>query len=828
MFGKKLLFCKKICDINNRVKNVDFDYRSFGHFDGFFVKDVDNVDDYSDFRKDNASFGSHHIERIRSENLFIHNEKQVINCLYVPLGDGEILPNENYQILDPIPENSAYPIVSVSIVNDYECSCDTDAKINDIKLFFSTRITELSINCTFEIFKTLSIEDYVVVLRSKTLHDITWCLEELRKNEQFNAINLYSIVSIDNRTTDSYRASRCDNEDDLYASMRLYVCPTASFVKLVERIQELIPDNNSVKILKENESGAADHTDVFTSYGRYDIQMLLTTKNLSDLLELFNFVNNGIAAQVDSAEDESAADILFAIISTETTLLSDLEAENNRIFHKPIDTQDVGFAEIINRFRTNQKSKMIAQIEKDETYDRNELEQFHTEHRKLNDDFSFNYEHLRAIKKSYVTAEIENNYTNFAKMYQYVYRYPPLMSYINQVDEMWGVKFSEPIYLLIERVHQLKHATFSHKYANSLSTFTNSFVEDVVDLYTHRRISFTLDDLNKTVRKIINNIDNLFSVSFRDFELAQKDGMQVHASGKVLVAYRNFVHNEVRAAKSVSLSETAEIDILTTVIAEIQSSISIDTIPGAISKVKNNELKINRIYNMVTIPPALIYNLTTALFALSHEAGHGMLIGQKKRDKLLDDIFNEDEQKRLYSNLHSGTNIPMRSNDSILLMKELLLNLFKEFFADAFAANSLGFTESQKLIEKDFYYYFINIISPSSELEGIHIVLRKIAFCHIILGMGKNDIGDYLDYTQDYSFTRAIPLNILDIALRKLRDFYKDTLKNCYSQINSNAPVYHTDFKSHFVECLDVDRETREANKREVFQQFISCFIDPT
>lgn len=46
--GVALCFQKKLCDIDNAVSNTDFNFRSFGHFDGFSVKEIHRVPEFVD------------------------------------------------------------------------------------------------------------------------------------------------------------------------------------------------------------------------------------------------------------------------------------------------------------------------------------------------------------------------------------------------------------------------------------------------------------------------------------------------------------------------------------------------------------------------------------------------------------------------------------------------------------------------------------------------------------------------------------------------------------------------------------------------------------
>jgi hypothetical protein len=844
MLGKKILFCKKICDIKNPVSFTDFDFRSFGHFDGFFVKDVHLISDFSDIREKYKFFGSVPADqntRELKEKMFAHTEKQVINCLSVQHND---IPYINNDIFGETEENSKNPIVSVTMVNNYNTGAGNNCEISGVQKALSTIIESMKLaepnNLTFTVYKTLSIEDYIIVLRSDSLFPISNCLEKLRQDDVFNAVNLYSIVSVDSRAYIKKETRKnLPAETALKASLRLYVYPTVSFERLVTRLKEINPHTESIAI---NEKGS--HM-AFTSYGRFDIHILLDVTGLCDLLDLFEALNEA-RKKAPQTEENRISDDLCAIISTETTLLTNLDKGNKRDFRETNNPLPYSYESIAKKFRASYIENIYKEFgldlsSKDET------------------DMLMN-EFADAVVNNSIDGFMDKNKDKVNAISQELKRKTgkdPLKDFIAQVRLRWGTKFSEPIYLLMERVHQLKHATFSHKYADPLIKFSNAFITDVCSLYENKNINFTSENLNKTIGQIIGNIDNLFSVSFRDFEFSQKDGMQVHPSGKMLIAYRNYVENEFSIAQAISPVDIKDIEICTTVIADIQSNITLDTIPGFDENTSYTDNNIKRIFNIVTIPPTMIYEFGATLFALSHEAGHLITFNEnviteatdrmtklytktniQNNVRISDAKFKEMAEKylcdinnRQIAGVITVFNLePALENISYLLIariKNIFKKLLKEFAADAYAARSLNFDKRDSVKLQERYYYFLQTISPSHELDGVHIVLRKIAFSNVVLGINLDDIPEYAEYNLNKELTDEFPRFFIDAAIDEIKTFYNDILIQCLTKITALQTEFnsHFAFKNGFIKTI-IYNTTNEIDKRkEKFQSFIDEYI---
>jgi hypothetical protein len=393
--------------------------------------------------------------------------------------------------------------------------------------------------------------------------------------------------------------------------------------------------------------------------------------------------------------------------------------------------------------------------------------------------------------------------------------------FVEDVKRNWGEKLTEPLYMLIERVHQLHHASFSHKYSGIIEKFAYLFVKCVPSMCGNKKLNIDYTKVNQFVDQVIHSIDNLFSISFRDFELSQKDGMQIHSSGEILIALGRYVNKEMEIAKNLFLDLKYGEDNSTAVyalypfhnivMAKLQVDITVDTMPGLDTFINPSkymkEFDDNRHltwFNIVTIPPNMLYNLPITLFALSHEAGHMFVYPDITFENFAQKIVNEYDGK--YRELRDlGT------------CKTIIEKFFHEFTADAFAARSLTMIENPEKSE-EIFNKFIYEISPADEIGGIHSSLRKAAFREIILGLAvdnsnygykKNDNnerqGEDIGSTEE-----SFPIALFETTLMTAKTFYEDYLfiLNEVEQKNASYPL-HRQLKERYLPAFgDSDAET--------------------
>jgi hypothetical protein len=776
LIGYALCFEKKLCDSNNAVSNEAFFYRTFGHFDGVSVKEVIKVSDFTYYRKNYRLFKLKTFKNRTDEHMHYHLEKQLLNCL---LYDEELFPNEKPDIFNS-ESNKEAPVVVVTIVNKYDTPVNAK-EIVEIKGNLSNLISAVDAEnkFSFEVFQTLSIEDYVIVSRANNLNCIYETLMKFRHLPPFNAINLYSIVSLDcNKNVSPTR------QDKITATLRLYVKPIANFDGVVRGISKIIeeenPNINIVKVSDCFDEYRIQHDSTYTSFGRFDIQLTLSATSLNHLMKLYDRVNTSIN---DEKEQDANPDAewLKDIISTETTILSPMLSLKNNNERIPDYTNNYSdLTEFIKMFRQD----IIDKISNDTTLKDNG--------EKLNRDEKINLQGVICRHEP-----ISGN-TDLSE------------ELCNRISTKWGTRLTEPIYMLIERVHQLHHASFSHKYSKIIEKFAYNFVKAVPNFLINNKLNIKIgsSEITMFVDRIIGNIDNLFSISFRDFELAQKDGMQIHSSGEILIALKRYVDNEIETAKRVFLSHNNNKKVkynnyisYNIVMAALQSGVTVASIPSIESFVNEDDNIPTECFSVVSIPPHMLYDISLALFALSHEAGHFVVFPDSKGNA----IENYNAKKCIPEfDLFEGNDIA----------KDIVRKFFHEFTADAFAVNSLNM-KNAKTKSRDLFDAFILTVTPTDEINGVHMALRMGAFRKVLLE---------LDLEQDFyneDINKVFSKEMFDDTIRLAEEFYKD-----YAHMFIEANLYdsklvsHLDFKENFTSTLygeDCLPQITDKNKTRLF-----------
>jgi hypothetical protein len=456
--GYKLTFCKKICDLYNPVDGTKYPFRTFGHFDGFYVKPIHDIVDFENNRymdidevKENGKLKNKFSHELHDK---YHSEKQTINLLE-PLSSD--LTGSTFDIFSS-KMNREQPIIVITIVNSYQNAMS----VQNVAAYIMKSI-HLYHAVSFSVYETFAIEDCVIVFRSNGLNSIIKALDNMRKSKDFKAINLYSIVGLAWSKLEEERMIMQSSiiKENLYASIRMYVRPSANFKKIEEKLdkwEELHDDINYISVDKSIPKYS------FMTMGRYDMQVCFHFRNVFRFMSLFDELNPGQLPKEHPFR---------CIISTETTIMCELGVDdpNRDYFHNEKTQRDIAIQVWLNEFNKKMDDR-LKEIER--TYDEERFRRLQTK---------------------------------------------------------WIVDIQNPVYMLIERAHQLYHAASSHKYASIIHEFARNFTRNIPDFLNREDILVTTDNIQNFIFKIISNIDDLFSVSFRDFEYSQKDGMYVHASG---------------------------------------------------------------------------------------------------------------------------------------------------------------------------------------------------------------------------------------------------------------------------------------------------------
>jgi hypothetical protein len=297
-------------------------------------------------------------------------------------------------------------------------------------------------------------------------------------------------------------------------------------------------------------------------------------------------------------------------------------------------------------------------------------------------------------------------------------------------------------------------------------------------------------------------------VSFRDFEYSQKDGMYVHASGKLLICLRNYAHYEMklvnRAYRNLISEPNDILKTYTTVVIKMLEGIGRYELPGHLSRTGKSgniaeiikRCKLNSYY-VIEIPPKALFRLESTIFALSHEAGHfirpsykvisywAMLstllysiimyekpIYRKTYDRerkrgfqtieVLDNEIKSIEME-FREDIKADKNIDETEEKDVLNYLDVMKNFLYEFIADTFAVHSVVLKPSQlkKLSVTDgnrLSKIFIKTLDdnlPVSEVIGIHRELRISAIGAVFI-KNKKDQGDIFDDASEETLKKWI------------------------------------------------------------------------
>jgi hypothetical protein len=794
--GYKIIFCKKICDICNKVDGTKYPYRSFGHFDGFFIKPIYQIEDFEDNRykeiNEAKDAGSSQILFEGKLHDTYHSEKQTINLLN---------PKELYQRPEGIdifaPElDEKTPIIVISMVNSHQNSMS----VQRIMSIINDEINEND-STVLSVFETFAIEDCVIIFRSNSLQSILDKINNIRKNVCFEAINLYSIVGL--AWNDSAKEVNVI-EEDLYASIRLYARPGANFISVQNELVTWAATHINVSMVSIEEINKIYS---FASMGRYDIQVCFRFRNIYQFMRLFDILNPGYAVSKP----------FQCIISSETTIMNDINDDVNRNFDIIKEEEEhESIQNWINQFSENTDK----QLEKlSQTYD----------DQKLFDDRK----------------------------------------------EKWNVDVQNAVYMLIERAHQLYHAASSHKYADVIEKFARAFTLNIPDLLYSDKPYVTTADVQKFIKKIITNIDDLFSVSFRDFEYSQKDGMYVHASGKLLICLRNYVHYEmilaINAYKKLIKWPNDFLITHTTVVIEMLEGIGRYELPG--KKYRHGKAgKIDEIkekfgkgsYCVVEIPPKALFQLESTIFALSHEAGHFIrlsesvisywatlatllyaitiydkeqyrtaFIKEKKRNlqtiENLDGDANVSIEDEFIKMLNIGGEIGEDEKKNLVKCLEAMKKFLYEFIADTFAVHSVILKPNSLEAMDDANHKRLKVMLantieenlPASEINGVHRDIRLMSILYTFRANPNKDIGE--EYFSIFQNDAEVKINNKKLAYVKLGKDAK-SIHNCI-MVRSAAVVaetfYHFHLRSAFEKYSDKNKnipsEKHKAFKKEYF-----------
>jgi hypothetical protein len=595
LMGYKVTFCKKLIDLRNPVDGRRFPYRTFGHFDGFIVKDAYSITDFEVNRDENISILSKNVSSspdqgsLSNLDLF-HCEKQTLNLLIPPpdvFSDVESVCNQktfSYAKANIFDESldATKQIVVFSIVNSY--MEDLSIIQGNYKIDHYCKIIckeNNKVELSYCIYKTFSIEDYVIVFRSNSVQSVFRVLKMIREDDDLKPANVYSVIGL----------SRGDGAhiipEHLYANVRMYIHPKANYETIRAELSadDIIKQNSGVSLLNVQTSRNKDSETLpyfFSSMGRYDLVASYQFTNINTFLSLFDILNPGM---------QSNNETYHYILYTETTIMNRIDDNPYRIPPEPVDEpSSISCADWIDQYKKS----------RDESKD-------------------------IWIEQEYKAQNLANKGSNSARK--------ELQSEIERkADKKWGKTLDNAAYLLIERIHQLHHAVSAHKYAEDLTDMAKKFTLDIPKFIGSKELKISTEAACTFIGHMIGNIDDLFSMSFRDFEYSQKDGMYVHSFGKLLWCLRSYIQCEIWQTVKVyrKLVPKAVIpkQAYNTVVISDGGNIGKVELPGLLGRVLETTLDPNSItagissYSIVEIPQKALTKLCSTLFALSHEAGH--------------------------------------------------------------------------------------------------------------------------------------------------------------------------------------------------------------
>jgi hypothetical protein len=530
ILGYKLTFCKKLSDLANPISGESFDYRSFGHFTGFFADPIRSIKEYDETCAERAEKITPNDTDITIQtkkaklDTLAHTEKQVLNI---------VADSDNCDIF----EKHTHPVVAVTLINCHDTKCSVEnCKLRD---FFNTKKNDYP-DVIYQIFKPLSIETLVVVFRSNKLSNILDFLSDFRHCHN-EVVNLYSIISLDKEC-----ASSCESEK-INALLKIQELPFVNFEKVVQKLNDEITVKFNESDLKITEQFK------FVSVGKHDITLHLSGNlPLNRFIELYNGILNTLAKSINSS----------GILDSETVFLT----ANIDIF------EDV---------------RVPDPLRKDDSESSTDKYKWEPWQEKFKNNWH---------KLYHITG---NNYKD---------SFPLLFKFSN---------------MLWERTHRIAHTASSEKFFVGFRDFVGNFTQDIPrflrKIHPTSEIKMPEIIIGNEIDNLINGIDNVFSTSFRDFELAQKDALCVHSGGKLMLAYRNFAELLGESfKKNLKLDEGEDkTEIYYSVVSQINKTTEISYL-----KIPEGDRIPNRNYLTIEIPYSDIYNPAFCIYKMAHEIGH--------------------------------------------------------------------------------------------------------------------------------------------------------------------------------------------------------------
>jgi hypothetical protein len=295
---------KKISSLKTYVENDKFDFITYMNFDGMLIDHIYEYDEYQKISLSqhayDATSNDKFIEQLRMESFC---EVQKVNIYRI--GDEEDRDIFFHYDQAASSKMSDKPFICITVISFFEEKTEHSIIINNLK---KIKADNANYDIDFQLFGTLSAEDYVLVSRSSKITGIYDFLLDYRDKETA-LISTYSVLGLDKESFENVDKHSVEN---IGVSIRMQLHSKAE----MPRISNCFSEDNIDSPIKK--------PDLHYLFGKYDI-------GVAGVLEDFD----KLAKMHDTYLDLSNVDQRIAgILSTNTRFVYNDREKINRTLAK--------------------------------------------------------------------------------------------------------------------------------------------------------------------------------------------------------------------------------------------------------------------------------------------------------------------------------------------------------------------------------------------------------------------------------------------------------------------------------------------------------------
>jgi hypothetical protein len=332
------------------------------------------------------------------------------------------------------------------------------------------------------------------------------------------------------------------------------------------------------------------------------------------------------------------------------------------------------------------------------------------------------------------------------------------------------------------RAHRISHAVSSYKYFSGFWEFISNFTIAIPEyiISDMKNQDKNVVQIDHELRSLISGIDDVFSISFHDFEQSQKDALCVHSAGKLMVAYSNFAEFLGYPILK-ELSQYTKENVHFSIVSSIIETTQITEIPITTNQIEKS-------FFTIQMPFSNIYKFNAAIFKIAHEIGHLNYLS----DEIIPNFAEQCYGKLVKRNLKF-------LNPKV---KEVLFPKIKRFYGE-FAAD----------------YYAVKVLGIDTIGTTVGIGDKTLVINQIKDVFNNERSGDDLETDDEYRFDGIRSILEIDPKIKYDEKDIPDLVINFVEGVSAENKIYKTFFDISSEVVPDITEELNlEKNSGDILR----------